>query len=327
MSDNWKTRLTFNPLSHLLASPNKAIVYFTQRDLLNEDVGLIESLWELPPVVKLLRKQQENGAWKYPGGKPDIRSQQHYNKMETYRNLGELVEKYGFTRIHPAIKKAADFLFQFQTNEGDFRGIYGTQYTPNYTASIMEPLIKAGYSNDPRIEKGFNWLLSCRQSDGGWAIPLRTVGAKFDHSTLKSETIKPDISKPSSHLVTGCVLRAFAAHPNYRTRKEAKVAGELLASRFFKRDKYSDRQDISFWTKFSYPFWFTDLLSALDSLSFLNFTPENPQIKNGLNWLTERQEETGGWSLSLLRAKDKDLPLWIGLAICKVFKRFCQEKR
>ena len=130
MKESWKTHLKFNPLPNLLASPNKAIVYFSRRDLLEKDVNPLESLWELPPAVKLLRKQQKDGAWKYPGGKPDIRTQQYYNQIETYRNLGELVEKYGFTRKHPTIKKAVDFLFQFQTNEGDFRGIYGTNTHP-----------------------------------------------------------------------------------------------------------------------------------------------------------------------------------------------------
>jgi hypothetical protein len=36
------------------------------------------------------------------------------------------------------------------------------QYTPNYSAAIMELLIKAGYSTDVRTEKGFQWLLSIR---------------------------------------------------------------------------------------------------------------------------------------------------------------------
>ena len=131
-----------------------------------------------------------------------------------------------------------------------------------------------------------------------------------------------DHSKPSAWLVTGCVLRAFAAHPEFRKTKEAKVAGELLASRFFKRDKYSDRQAVNFWTRFTFPFWFTDLLSSLDSLSYIGFSVDNPQIKEALDWFTNNQEENGKWNLKLQKGKDKDLPLWMGLAICRVFKRF-----
>lgn len=74
MKETRKTHLKFNPLPNLLASPNKAIIYFSQRELLGNNVDPLDTLCELLPVVKLLRKQQEDGTWKYPGGKPEIRS-------------------------------------------------------------------------------------------------------------------------------------------------------------------------------------------------------------------------------------------------------------
>jgi len=123
------------------------------------------------------------------------------------------------------------------------------------------------------------------------------------------------------------VLRAFAVHSKYKSSPEAVAAGNLLASRFFKRDAYPDRQATSFWTGFSYPFWFTDLLSALDSLSVIGFSRENQQIKQALEWFIDTQRKDGGWKLHLLRGRDKDLPLWIGLAICRVFKRLSAATR
>ena len=233
--------------------------------------------------------------------------------------LGELVEKFGFNHASPAIRGAAEFIFTFQTEEGDFRGIYGNQYTPNYTAGIMELLIKSGYGDDPRIERGFEWLLSIRQEDGGWAIPMRTAGMKLD--VMKKDTIEPDRSKPFSHLVTGVVLRAFAAHPRYRRRKEARAAGELLASRLFKRDKYPDRATPEYWTRVAFPFWFTDIISALDALSYLGFTREDPRISDALDTLGDRQREDGLFELKLLRIKDKDIEFWICLVICRLFTR------
>jgi hypothetical protein len=321
--ENWQQKLKLSPVYALFASKNQAINYFTRRDLLEETVEEIENLWQIHQAKKLLNKQLANGAWKYPGGgKTHLRAVEGYNQIETFRILGELVEKYGMDKRHTSIQKAADYLFSCQTNEGDFRGIYGTQYTPNYSAAIMELLIKAGYSEDSRIENGFQWLLSIRQNDGGWAIPLRTAAIKFNTGILKAVTLKPNTSKPFSHLVTGVVLRAFAAHEKYRTTEVAKTAGELLASRFFNKDAYPDRQSADFWLKFSYPFWFTDLLSALDSLSLMGFTVDNPQILKALEWFITWQQENGTWKLMLLRNKEKDLSLWISLAICRVFKRF-----
>ena len=319
---NWRKELRVDPIPSLISAKNRTIEYFTRRDILDEEVESIETLWELPEVKKILHKQQENGSWKYPGGvKEHLRSQEDYNQLETFRILGELVEKYGLNNKHPKIRKAADFLFHRQTEEGDFRGIYGNQYSPNYSAAIMELLIKAGYDGDPRIEKGFQWLLSMRQNDGGWAIPLRTVNAKYADA-LKAEIIKPDFAKPFSHLVTGIVLRAFAASEKYRKSPEAVKAGELLVSRFFKKDVYPDRNTPQYWERVSFPFWFTDIVSALDSLSLMGFTKENPHIYSALNWLKSRQKDDGLFELNLLKNKDEDLKFWVCLAICRLFKRF-----
>jgi hypothetical protein len=227
------------------------------------------------------------------------------DQLETYRIVGELVEKFEMTRDHSAMRQATDYLFSHQTNEGDFRGIYGTQYSPNYSAAIMELLIKAGYAHDERIAQGFRWLLHIRQRDGGWAIPLRTAGSKLDSLMIKGDTVQPDRSKPFSHLVTGVVVRAFAAHERRRASSAAMKAGTLLASRFFRRDVYPDRSAAVFWMKFSYPFWFTDLLSSLDSLSRLGFDLRDTGIKQALAWFVAKQRSSGVWELKMVRGADR----------------------
>ncbi len=316
-----KEYLRFNPLPTLLSNENITIKYFVKRDILNEKVESIETLWKQQEVEKIFKKQLNNGSWKYLSSKKDLRVQENYNQLETYRQLGFLIEKYGLNNRHLAIQKAAEFLFSFQTKEGDFRGIYGNQYSPNYTAGIMELLVKAGYEDEQQIKKGFKWLLSVRQDDGGWAAPIRTNNAKWSEVVDGEEVLQPNKRKPFSHMITGVVLRAFAAHPKFRNLKEAKTAGELLASRFFKPDKYPDRKTVDYWFRVSFPFWFTDIVSSLDTLSNLGFTPSHPQIELALRTLRERQLENGLWNLKLLKTKDKNLPFWIALAICRIFKR------
>lgn len=320
---NWLDAVRYDPIPSLLDSLNPALEFWAKRDLLGENPGPVEALWELPEVGRLLNKQRGDGSWKYPSPKPDIRSPEDYDQLETYRNLGVLVEMYGFNQAHPAISQAAEFLFRFQTDEGDFRGIYGTQYTPNYSAGIMELLIKAGYGDDPRIHKGFDWLLEIRQFNDGWTIPVQTVGVGLNRESLSADLVEPDRSKPSSQLVTGIVLRAFAAHETYRHHQVAWTAGEYLATRFFKRGEYPGRQTKDFWTKFSFPFWFNDLLSSLDALSLIGFSRETGLIQEALDWLLARQCEDGQWELKLLRGgNDPQLILWVGLAICRGVKRF-----
>ncbi len=57
----------------LLDTDNEAIITFTKRDLLGEEVN-IEELWTLPRVKKILKKQQPNGSWIYPNKKAILRS-------------------------------------------------------------------------------------------------------------------------------------------------------------------------------------------------------------------------------------------------------------
>ena len=322
IQDRWLKELSYDPIDLLINSNNSSIEYFTRRDLLDEDVVEVDCLWELPIPKKLISKQKEDGSWKYPGRKGKLRSSEDYNQLETFRQLGELVEKYGFKRKHPSIKMAAEYLFKCQSEEGDFRGIYGNQYSTTYTGAIMELLIKIGYIKDARIEKGFKWLITKRQNDGGWAIPFRTLNMKYTDALKLPDLLQSDPSKPSSHLITGMVLRTFAAHPIYRNTTEAHQAGKLLMTRFFKRDKYTDRQDKKYWESVSYPFWFTDIVTSLDSLYYLGFGRKAPHISSALNWLVKKQEPNGTFNLKLLRTRDKNLKYWVTLAVCRIFKKY-----
>jgi Squalene-hopene cyclase C-terminal domain len=317
--------LRVDPAHRVAASSNPAIAFFGRRDLLGAGVDPVGALWELPEPRRVLAKQTQDGSWRYPGGKRSIRSQENYDQLETFRQLGILVEKFGFTRQHPSVERAVTYLLSFQTDEGDLRGIYGNQYATTYVGAILELLIKAGYADDPRIATALSWLLAMRQSDGGWAIPVRTVGVPFPEFVdvrRHPEPVAPDRSKPSSHLVTGMVLRAFAAHPAWLGAVEVREAGELLAMRLYRRDTYTDRGDVSYWERVSFPFWFTDIVSSLDTLSRLSFDPETPPISAAVARVAELQRADETFAFKLLRAKDKDLPWWICLAVCRSLKRW-----
>jgi hypothetical protein len=317
--------LTVDPVPILTGSENAAISFFARRDLLGTQSGPVSALWDLSGARRIVAKQNADGSWHYPGAKSHVRTRKDYDQLETFRQAGVLVEKFGLTREHPSMEQAANFLFSFQTDEGDFRGIYGNQYATTYVGAIMEVLIKAGYAGDRRIARGFRWLLAMRQSDGGWAIPLRTAGVSFSafaDPKKRPRPVAPVRSKPSSHLVTGMVLRAFAAHPTRRGSSEIRRAGELLAESLYKRDAYGDRGDVGYWERVSFPFWFTDIVSALDTLSCLGLGADAPRINASLDRLRKVQRADGTFGFKLLRGKDKDLPWWICLAVCRSLKRW-----
>lgn len=329
---DWRDLFISDPVIPLLESGNQAVEYHVHRDLLGEAVGPIEQLWVLPETERILRKQGENGGWPRPGKDQDGNEITNHTLIETWKQFRILVDQFNFNRDHPQIESAAEFILSCQTKAGDIRGMIGNQYATYYTGAFMALLIKAGYEEDPRIEKGFQWLLEMRQEDGGWSVPMITH--KFDRETqyrLVTEDIlpvEPDRSKPFSHNWTGMVLRAFAAHHQYRNSDAAQKAGKLLKSRFFKKDAYSSYQSPGYWIRFEYPFWWNNLAAALDSLSLLGFSAQDAEIKSGLDWLLEHQEEDGLWRLNYNKEGDKNTPknrerrLWVTMAICRIFKRF-----
>ncbi|MGZ7048661.1 MAG: prenyltransferase/squalene oxidase repeat-containing protein [Methanobacterium sp.] len=305
---------------------------------MEENVRAIDYVWNLSEVQKILKKQRTDGSWDSIG-KKEVSSVK-YSLIETWRNFRYLIDMYEMNRNHESIKKASEYLFSCQSDEGDIRGILANQYTPYYTEAIMYLLIKAGYENDPKIEKGFKWLLNMRQNDGGWVIGSPgMIGLKLSRkeandltSNENRDTLKVfDKSKPFSSAGTGMVLRAFSVHSTYKNSENALKSVELLKSKFFKKDNWTSYQHPDNWIRFQFPFWWTNIISALDSISLMGIPKEDPDINNALKWLIEHQEKDGLWKVSYSRIhKSQDnkrtfkTRLWLTLTVCRIFKRFYQ---
>lgn len=127
------------------------------------------------------------------------------------------------------------------------------------------------------------------------------------------------------YFATDIILRGFVAHSRYRRKKEVVAAGMLLKSRFFKSDKYPDHRSAECWTKFQYPFWWSHLISALDSLGKMDFERDDPDVKRGLEWFLKNQEKSDLWPIGYGSDKNpnrRDVPLWVGLSICRMLRLY-----
>jgi hypothetical protein len=329
MTETWMDLLPVDPLPALIDGGDTALAYFARLDLLDWQAEPVSVLWELREAQKLLNRQQADGSWHYPGKGFDQRNSTNYDLLETYRILGRLVEIYGLRSEHPAIPKAADYIFSCQTAEGDIRGILINQYMPYYHGAILTLLIKAGYADDLRLRKGLDWLLEMRQEDGGWIVPAQAIPAKEKTRQFwRGPTLPPDRSRPSSHLATDMALRSFAAHPAYRSRPEVLSAARLLKSRLFQPDKYNDRKGADYWLKFQFPFWWHSLVATLDSLSWLGFDKDDDDIRRGLLWFLDHQDTDGLWQTRYGNGKEAQrMRRWTGLAVCRVLKRFFEKEK
>ena len=334
ISSSWTNQFNYNPITPLLESNNPAVSYFVKRDILEEPVEGISRIWELPEVRRIIQKQHSEGYWKSNSANIKKHPAQNYKLIETYRHSNILVNMYGLNREHPCIEKAVKYLFSCQTEEGDIRGIIGEQYAPYYNGIIVSNLNRAGYAESPRVERIIQWLLTMRQSDGGWMIGspgCMGTYSKEERNALTTQFVGTrhdfDREQPSGHAGTGMVIRAFATHPLHCKSDEVKKAGELLADALFKRNTHSSYQHPDNWLRFQYPFWWTDLISTLDSLSLIGFSPDHPRIAKALKWFVDNQLPTGLWKHSYSKihkyienTKTRELQLWISLSILRIFK-------
>ena len=314
-------------IEFLLARGNLPILYWLKKDILEVPVDReFKNLQKFASRIRILKRQKPNGGWckrKYEG---HPRWEKSYYIVDTLKNMFKL-HNFGCTLKDEGIKKAIKFVLSTQSAAGDFRGAYLNEYAPTYHALSLEILCFFGLYKDEKIQKGFRWIINNRQDDGGWVIPYRTIDQeqlknRYNYEAqLKLEPIKPDKSQPFSHLVTGMVLRALAASPTWSKSKEAWKAGELMLSRFFKADKYNDRWLPSFWEELAYPFWATDILSSLDSLSRIGFPVENENIQKGLDWMLKKQNKQGYWEAGNQKSTIED-HLWVTFAVLRVLKRF-----
>jgi len=314
-------------IEFLLARGNLPILYWLKKDILEVPIDReFKNLQKFASRIRILKNQKPNGGWckrKYEG---HPRWEKSYYIVDTLKNMFKL-HNFGCTLKDEGIKKAIKFVFSTQSKAGDFRGAYLNEYAPTYHALSLEVLCLLGHDKDEKIQKGFRWISNNRQDDGGWVIPYRTIDQeqlknRYNYEAqLKLEPIKPDKSRPFSHLVTGMVLRALAASPTWSKSKEARKAGQLLLSRFFKADKYNDRWLPSFWEELTYPFWATDILGSLDSLSKIGFPVENENLQKGLNWMLKKQNKQGYWEAGNQKSSIED-HLWVTFAVLRVLKRF-----
>lgn len=318
---------TGKSVEFLLARGSLPILFWLKKDILDVPVDReAKNLRKFAARVRILESQKPDGSWWDKRSDTPVDWESTLYRMDTLRNLSRLYD-FGCSFKDEGVQKAMDFLFCLQSKEGDFRGTVLNEHTPTFHALVLEILCCYGLDKDRRVQKGFQWMLTNRQRDGGWALfspchsldkPASTSGPR---RPPRGQPFKPLKSQPFSHHVTGMMLRAFAESPTWRNSQEARQAGEILLGCFFQDEVYKDRTYPSDWEKISYPFWNTDILSSLDALSKIGFSAEEEMIQKGLNWLIKGQNSHGFWECGNKKATLEDY-LWVTLAALRVLKRF-----
>jgi Squalene-hopene cyclase C-terminal domain len=322
----WRARLARDPVPILLREGSPALSARVRRDLIDDDEApAADEIATYPEVKAFLRKQEANGSFPAKPPEKTLGSQKFARAVATIRALERLAD-FGFSKAHPAIAKAASALLASQSSDGGLADLALGDTPESRTKSValhfhgwaLAALCRTGYDEDDRVTKGFRFLQASRQADGGWAWR----GVRTDSA-----------ARPSSHLVTGMALRAFAASPSRRTSREARRAAELLATRFLQPDRYPDRRASVYWEQLGEPRFYTDVLDALDGVTAVGLGKENSGVRTAEAYLRGRQNPDGLWypgappkatpgvRAEAPAAKDREAARWLTVRVLVVLRR------
>lgn len=123
--------------------------------------------------------QSDNGGW----GAFDANNEYYYLNHIPFADHGALLDpptadvsarclgmlaQLGYSKDHPAVSKAIDYLRREQEQDGSWFGRWGTNYVYG-TWSVLCALNAAGMTpDDPVMRRAVDWLASKQRPDGGW---------------------------------------------------------------------------------------------------------------------------------------------------------------
>ncbi len=331
----------------LLEEKNPSVRYFALLDLLDKDERdkAVQAAKNLIPtsrlVTKVFARQRPNGYWGDPTNPYLPKYKSSYWQIMV---LGLL----GMNRDDERIRRACEYIFRFQLDEGGFssysyeraskdyesmreRGkklpssdewVYSKVFEHQYsclTGNVAAALIRMGYLKDPRTERALRWLVKIQNEDGGWLCPYWRAHARDTHSCFYG---------------TICPLEAFSEIPKNNVTGEMREAIErgtefLLMHRLFKADHHDFKVIDHSWLKLNFPWFYGyDILRGLDILTKLDYV-EDERLSDAVQVLLEKRCSDGTWILEKtptgrmqtnIEAKGKPSK-WITLIALRVLKR------
>jgi hypothetical protein len=237
--------MTWAPL--LLADRSANLRYLVLKELLDKggdkEARELEVLRLEDAIVKsLLILQSEDGKWKETDQAGFTIGGAVRGTSAALMRLGYL----GFTTDLKAVKKGVEYLFSQQRKDGswplpervsDFEFTKGPYtMTPVQTSVPLLALAMCGMGNDPRSERGYEWLMETRLEDGTW--PAGKVDDVFVRIAGYRRLPR---SKWGCRTNTTQALLCLAYHKDRARTSEAREAHDHLLAR-----ETRDRNNLGF---------------------------------------------------------------------------------
>ncbi len=290
-----------NTIEWLLEKENPSIKYFTLTKLLKKsesDNDVLDSkrdIMNIGIVPALLDKQNEAGYW------GDI--QKFY--LDKYKGtvwqliiLAEMSADSNDKRVKNACKFILDNSqdiesFGFAINRSSKTG--GGRHSeviPCLTGNMLWSLIRLGYLNDERIQRGIEWICKYQRSDDGISeVPKDWPYDKYEMCW----------GRHTCHMGVVKSLKALSAIPKEKRSKSIIDKIDTLSEFILIHHIYKKSHDLKSiskpgWLKLGFPLMYqSDMLEILEILVELGFN--DSRMKDAVDKLITKQNKENRWSL------------------------------
>lgn len=196
---------------------------------------------------------------------------------------------------------------------------------PCLTGNVVWSLIRFGYLEDPRVQRGINWIVTYQRFDDG--IKEAPKGWPYDKYVMCW-------GKHTCHMGAAKALKALAeVSPDKRSKEvEAKIENGveyMLKHHIYKRSHDLSRVSKPGWLRFGFPLMYqTDALEILGILTKLGYKDE--RMQETVDLVISKQDTQGRWNLEstfngrfqVNIERKGELSKWITLNALKALKRF-----
>ena len=190
--------------------------------------------------------------------------------------------------VYSQDRQSGGFSYQgTKRNGGHHSGVI-----PCLTGNMVRSLIRFGYLDDPRVQKGIDWITRYQRFDD--RIDKAPEGWPYDKW-------KTCWGRHTCHLGVVKSLKALAEIPVRRRTSAVKNtinrgAEYLLCHHLFKRSHNLTKVAKPYWIKLGFPWMYnTDVLEMLTILTRLGF--RDGRMQEGIDLVLSKRDSQGRWLL------------------------------
>jgi hypothetical protein len=298
---NWKSFLKKDIINWLLEKENPSVRYYTLTELLKKKLQdsevkeAKEQIMKTGVIPKILSKQNPKGYWGVP--------EDFYIRSKYKGTVWSLIllAELGADGSDKRIKNACEFILNNSQNpkSGGFSyersssgGGIASKIIPCLTGNMVWSLIRFGYIDDLRIQKGIKWILNYQRIDDG----KQNLPKNWPYYSHKS-----CFGKHSCHMGVVKSLKALSEIPENKRTKEInnkidQAVEYILIHHIYKRSHNLSKISKPSWLKLGFPHMYQcDILEILDILTNLGYNDK--RMQDAIDIVISKQNKDGPWIL------------------------------